>query len=577
MDEETKGEDAAPTVRLVRLGLATCLPLLAIAWALDLHRWTGLTAVRPQYIAAVLALALPLAFLTVDIRGRRLPRVPAWDWGLAALAAAASVYLAVHADRLGLEIVYRPVDGIVVAAILLALTLEALRRVAGWLLLGVVAVFLVYGVFGYMLPGILGAREVPLDRQVLYLVIDSNGLLGAVPGIVTTIVVAYVVLGNLLLKTGGAQFFTDLSAALLGRARGGQAKVAVAASALFGSISGSAVANVASTGVITIPLMKQSGFSAERAAAIEAVASTGGQLMPPRMGAAAFLMMDFISVSYAEIVLAALIPSLLYYVALFGYKGKRPSLRTLASVLPVSGMAMVELIAIAGGASFIIAVLNLSGLGFSLTLGLVELANESIVLLLLLAAVICIVLGMGMPTVAVYVLLAALVVPSLIKVGISPIAGHMFVLYFGMMSMVTPPVAIAAFAAATIAGGKPFAAAVESVKLGWTAYIVPFMFVASPTLLFEGPLDAVAWSAVTAILGVWMVSVGTAGFLWRPLAAWYRLAWAVCGLALIVPAAALTWGIGTDLFGLAGGGALLFREYLASRRRPAEAPRPSGA
>jgi len=610
--------------------LAWATPLLAVGWAFDLYRPLGVAPVQAQFVAAMLAFALPAVFLKGGAAAR-------WrDWAFAALSAGAAGYMAVNADRLGLEIVYRPADGIVACSILLVCMLEALRRSAGWVLVGLVLAFLVYGVLGDAIPGTLQARDVPVDRQVLYLVLDSNGLLGVIPGIACTVVVAYILLGNLLLESGGGRFFTDLSAALLGRARGGPAKVAVGASALFGSISGSAVANVVSTGVITIPLMREAGYTREQAGAIEAVASTGGQLMPPIMGAAAFLMADFLSVSYAEVVVAAIVPSLLYYIALFiqvdleaarrdlrappgaatvrlggvlragwyvplpfavvvvglfafnmppeiaayeaaalllcvvaaaGYGGRRSPLAVAAAAIPATGHAVAELIVIAGGASFIVAVINLSGFGFSLTLGLVDLARQSLVLLLLLAALISVVLGMGMPTVAVYVLLAALVAPALIKAGVAPMAAHMFVIYFGMMSMVTPPVAIAAFAAATLAGGSQMGTAATAVRLGWTAYIVPFLFVASPSLLLEGSAGETALATGTALGGVWLVSVAVAGYLWRPLPAALRCLWAAAGIALMTPAGAFAGAIWSDAGGFVAGAALVAWE--ARRRRPA--------
>ncbi len=596
--------------------LAWITPLLAIAWAFDLYRPLGLAPVQGQFVAAMLAFALPAVFLKGGIAVRW------WDWSLALLSAGAAGYLVFNANRLGLQIVYRPTDGIVASAILIVCMLEALRRSTGWVLVALVVAFLVYGVWGDAIPGTLQARDVPVDRQILYLVLDSNGLLGVIPGIACTVVVAYILLGNLLLESGGGRFFTDLSSALLGRARGGPAKVAVGASALFGSISGSAVANVVSTGVITIPLMREAGYTREQAGAIEAIASTGGQLMPPIMGAAAFLMADFLAVSYAEVVVAAILPSLLYYVALFiqvdleaarrnlrappgavqarlghvlgtgwyvplpfiivvvglfafnmppelaayyaaglllcvvafaGYGGRRSPFAVVAAAVPATGHAVAELIVIAGSASFIVAVINLSGFGFSLTLGLVDLASQSLVLLLLLAAAISIVLGMGMPTIAVYVLLAALVAPALIKAGVVPMAAHMFVIYFGMMSMVTPPVAIAAFAAATLAGGSQMGTAAMAVRLGWTAYIVPFLFVASPSLLLEGSAGETALAAVTALGGVWLVSVAVAGFLWRPLPAAARCLWAVSGIALMVPAGAFPGAIWSDAAGFVSG------------------------
>jgi len=421
----------------------------------------------------------------------------------------------------------------------------------------------------------------------------------------------------------------------MGRFRGGPAKMAVVGSALFGSVSGSAVANVVATGVITIPLIRKSGYPAHKAAAIEAVASTGGQLMPPIMGASAFLMAEFLQISYAEVVLAALLPAILYYVALFiqadldaarlgiaplersalpparpvlpglhyllpfavllaalfafnqtpqlsalagavllvplaaafGYRGERPGWREFLRAVPAAGYAVLDIVLVCVAAGIVIGVLGISGLGFNLTQALVEVGEGSLALLLVLTALVCIVLGMGLPTVGVYVLLAALVAPALVKVGVSPIAAHLYVMYFGMMSMITPPVAIASFAAAGIAGADPMRTGWSAVAFGWTAFVVPFLFVLSPQLLLQGTPWAVALAAATAVAGVWLGSIAVTGYFLRPLAAPMRLAFAVSGLMALLPAGAFPGAIYTDLAGMLAGLALIGYEIALRRRR----------
>jgi TRAP transporter 4TM/12TM fusion protein len=480
--------------------------------------------------------------------------------------------------------------------------------------------------------------------MILYVTIDVHGLVGPILGIALTIVISFLFFGALLFRSGGSRFFTDISLALMGNFRGGSAKIAVTASALFGSISGSALANVASTGVITIPMMKEGGYKSEHAGAIEAVASTGGQLMPPIMGAAAFLMAEFLELPYTSVVVAAVIPSVLFYVALFiqtdleaarsgitkvdkslipelavvfksgwffpipfavlivalfwwnkppelaalygaltlaafgmtlGYRGKRMSYKVLGTAITATGFAVVDIVMIAAAAGIIVALLGVSGLGFALTLFLVQLGAGNLIALLLLAAGISIVLGMGMPTLGVYVLLAALVAPALTEVGVSPLAAHLFVLYFGMMSMITPPVAIAAYGAAAIARAEPMKTCFAAIRFGWSAYFIPFLFVFSPSLLFDGPIGSVAWAFATAVGGVWLATVGVIGYLSRPIDPITRLFFFAAGLSLMTPSNVFDGAIWTDIAGVAVGVALIANEFFVCRRlreasRPAE-------
>ena len=362
------------------------------------------------------------------------------------------------------------------------LVIEGLRRSVGMILTSVVILFFVLALIGHQLPGSLAGMKLEPAYLFYYLAWDPTAMLGTPLIVVTTIVTTFVLFGQVLLKAGGSEFFTELSMLIVGRFRGGQAKIAVTASGLFGSISGSAVSNVATTGVITIPLMRKAGYSATQAGAIEAVASTGGQLMPPIMGAAAFLMAEFLQISYAEVVIVAIVPALLYYAALFiiadleaarrnirpaaqdlempswshviktgwyfpipfavligalfylnytpeysallgtisiallslifGYKGKRMTPLDLLRALRDTGTAVLDIIMIGAAAGLVIGILSISGLGFALTLALVQLGGGSVIAVLLMAALICILLGMGMPTAGVYILLAALVAPS---------------------------------------------------------------------------------------------------------------------------------------------------------------------
>jgi TRAP transporter 4TM/12TM fusion protein len=452
--------------------------------------------------------------------------------------------------------------------------------------------------------------------------------------VATTIVIAFVFFGALLFASGGSAFFTDIALTLMGRYRGGSAKIAITASCMFGMISGSAVSNVASVGVITIPMMRRGGYPAHVAAAIEAVASTGGQLMPPVMGAAAFLMAEFLQVPYRDVAIAAALPALLYYYALFiqadllaarsgltsiqgdaipplrqvlkqgwhfvlpfamliyglfwlnwspemsalsasavlmvtgptlGYGDKKLKFGDILEALRSTGIASLDLLMITAAAGFIIGVLNITGLSFSLTLLLVQVGSGNLWLLLILAAIVSIILGMGMPTVGVYVLLAALVAPAMVKIGLSPMASHMFVMYFGMMSMITPPVALAAYAAASLAHTDPMKTGWIAVRFGWIAFIIPFLFIRAPSLLLEGDPISVATAFITALAGVWLICAAFAGYALRLLSTPMRIGFGIAGLLLFIPAEAMPHGEWTDIVGFALGAILLGREFLATR------------
>jgi TRAP transporter 4TM/12TM fusion protein len=403
-------------------------------------------------------------------------------------------------------------------------------------------------------------------------------------------------------------------------------------------ISGSAVANVSAVGVVTIPMMKRAGFPATLAGAVEAVGSTGGQLMPPVMGAAAFLMAEVLQVSYASVCIAAAIPAVLYYLALFcqvdleaakrgihgepvqnlprtravmrdgwyfpipfavliyallvwnmraeycallatavlvfcalafGFRGHRYSVKEVLLAAISTGGAVVDLVLIVAVAGMFIGILNITGLAFGLTLQLLTITGQSVAVLLALTAALGVLLGMGMPTVGVYIIMATLIAPALVKMGIAPMAAHMFVLYFGIMSMVTPPVALAAFAAANIGGADPNRTGWTAARIGWAAYIVPFLFVFSPSLLMHGEPLVIAWAAITAALGIWLGTIGVVGFFYRPLAPALRALYVVAGVLTLIPADMFRGAYLTDVVGLAMGAALLAREFGLRKARPA--------
>ena len=584
--------------------LASLITVIALAWAMDLFQKFAIYLYPAQIVTGILGLAITTAFVHLPARRHSTRRRTPWfDWLAAGIALLTAGWMSVRYPQLVDLTVDAPREAVIIGMIVIVLTLEALRRATGLALPIIVITFLTYAVAGHLIPGPFAAQQTNWDVLAGFLAFDANALPGGPLLIVCNIVISFVFFGSLLRVTGGADFFANLAQALMGRYRGGPAKVAVAGSALFGSISGSAVANVAATGVVTIPMIRKSGYSAERAAAIEAVSSTGGQLLPPVMGAAAFLMSDFLQIGYTQVVLAALIPGILYYVslfiqvdllawregyagldekeagrvrdladgwffllpfialvlalfvfnvypqtaaivasvvlvagaAIFSYKGSRPDLAQIAEAVRGTGLIVLDLVLICAGAGIVIGVLANSGLGFTFTNSLFLLGSGSPVLLLLLAALVCVVLGMGLPTLGVYVLLATLVAPGLVEIGITPIAAHLFVMYYGMMSMITPPVAVAAFTAAGIAGADPMRTALTSVKTGWLAYVIPFIFVFSPGLTMKGGLSLVAITVAAVVMAIFLLSIALTGYFMRPVGNVQRMLALVAGLLLCIP------------------------------------------
>jgi TRAP transporter 4TM/12TM fusion protein len=674
----TKSETAIhPGVRGLRSTLAVLLTLGSLGWSAQVPSWFGVALFTEQFLSAMLGVALALVYIHYPAR-RNTERttLPWYDMALAALGFAAGWYLAFTYPVLIKQLtgVDLPIDALAVSLIFFVLCVEGLRRTVGYSLVVIVLVFVAYALVGHLVPGDLQTRRVGFGQLITYLSLDTSALMGLAMVVGTTIVLTFVFFGQLLLASGGSTFFNDLSLMLMGRYRGGSAKIAITASSLFGSVSGVAVSNIVATGVVTIPMMKRAGFSPKFAASVEAVASTGGQLMPPVMGAVAFLMADFLEKPYREIVIAAIVPSFLYYVALFiqadfeaaragitrvpeaeipkarqvfsngwmfilpfaglilalfklnweaeaaailasvmiailfgnwlafgltvlligvyfalnwsgsvaivvaaalgvavllrfTYRGVAMPVKAIFEALVTTGLSALDIIMIVAGAGFIIGVLLSTGLGFALTSLLVDFGSGNLLVLLLVSGMLCIVLGMGMPTAGVYILLAVLVAPSLKDVGVLPIAGHMFILYLGMMSLITPPVAVAAFFAASLAKAPPMATGWYSMRFGWTAYVVPFLFVYSPSLLLQGsPVDLVI-DVSTAVAGVWLVSAAIAGYFARILPVLDRLAFTLAGSMLLLPRGVGSWVIWVNLAGVAFGGALVAREVVTVRRR----------
>ena len=591
-----------------------------------------------QYIGLFLALSLGAIFLLIPGSRRHVQRIPWYDALAAALGLIVGLYVFVKFPEISNSLGDIYTERVILGAITVILLAEACRRLVGWPLVIIASVFIFYAFFAYLFPGDFYGRGWSIGRLATYLYLDANGIIGQPLQIGASIVLVFVLFGEALYAIGGAAFLSDFALAVMGRFRGGQAKIAIVSSSLFGNISGSAVANVVVDGAFTIPMMKKAGYPAPVAAAIEAVASTGGQIMPPVMGAAAFLIAEYLAIPYAQVALAALVPALLYYIALFiqvdllaarnGIYGMPPAelprffpvlrrsagfivpltvliiwmfflnrrpeeagLLAVASALVVgfltpgvklgprellnilinTGRGMLEIAAITGLAGVVIGVLQLTGLGFTLTLTLLNVGQNSAILLLVLTAIVSIILGMGMPTTAVYVLLAVLVAPGLSKLGILPIAAHLFIFYFGMLSMVTPPVCLASYAAASIGKTDPVRTGWEAMRLCAIAYVVPFLFVFSPALLLIGSWHAVAISIATAIVGAVLLGIGLVGYLFRPIGVLKRFLFLVAAAGLLIPVVetgtytSLTWAINAG--GLLLAVIMVAIEWLARSRR----------
>jgi TRAP transporter 4TM/12TM fusion protein len=579
-----------------------------------------------QFAAAAYGIGLALTFL----------RFKVWklDWVLAVASLGLLGYLTVRFPALTAIAGSVNLETMTISVGITALTVEATRRTIGWSLVVILLALAGYVLIGHLVPGQLQTREVEVGQLLGYLNLDNNGLLGVVLQITVIVIIPFVLMGQLLMRSGGSNFFNDAAIALMGRYRGGAAKMAVFGSSLFGMISGIAAANTVAVGIVTIPLMKRSGMSPRLAGAVEACASNGGQLMPPVMGAVAFVMADFLQIPYKDVAIAAILPSVMYYAALFiqadleaarygfgkveqakiprigkvlakgwlfivpfavliytmfwlnlepeysamaasaaiivlgfafGYDGHRMKLRELWDSVVETAGGLCEILVISAAAGFIMGLFQVSGLAFAFAAYLVELGGQSLIMLLVLAAVVSIILGMGLPTIGVYVMLAVLVAPALVKVGVPPLAAHLFILYFGMMSLITPPVAPAAYVAAAIAQAPSMATGWTAMRFGWASYIVPFLFVYSPAILMQGSLIDIVAVTVTSLLGIWLVCAAMTGYFVRIMSWGLRVAFAVAGIMLLSPHQASEVILWINIVGALAGIALIAYELKARR------------
>jgi len=600
--------------------------ITAVAVAMSVfHLYVAFVGPPDAYVmrGSHLAFALVLAYLILPGWRGRAERAGGLDVVLVLIAVAAAMYPATHLDYILNRIYYVDdprLGDYVFGGALILLILEATRRFTGWALPVTAMVFLAYGLtFGNQSVGIM------LDQLFL----TTEGIFGIPLYVSATYVMLFILFGAFVERSGAGQLFMDFALAIAGHTSGGPAKVAVITSSLFGTVSGSAVANVMTTGAFTIPLMKRTGYRPAFAGAVEAVASTGGQLMPPIMGAAAFVMAEFLGVSYLKVAVFALLPAVLYYLAVFmavHFEAKRiglvglpradlPRMRQvlserghlflplviivavlltgksaafaalcgIGSVIPTTWLrastrrtftwtAIVEalesgarntlVVALACAcAGLVIGTITLTGVGLSFTGVVLALSQNSMILALVLTMLAGILLGMGLPTTPAYIVQVALLVPAMVKLGVMVEAAHLFVLYFSVLSAITPPVAMAVYAANGLSGASVMDTGWAAVKLGMTGYIIPFMFVYSPSLLLIGEPSVVALAVLSSTIGVVCLAGGLhAHFFFGRARSWERAMLIVAALALIKP------GWMTDLLGL-----VLIALTVASQRwvRPA--------
>ena len=554
-------------------------------------------------------------------------RVSWYDWLAAAASLAILAYITVNLDGLLFRAGVLPTlwDFIVGLAGTL-LVLELTRRTAGLALPILCAIFIAYAFAGPFMPGVLHHAGVPLDVFFSY-IYSMQGVFGVTTAVSSTYIILFVAFAAFLQSSKAGDFFNDLSVALVGWARGGPAKVAVISGAMFGTISGSSVANVVASGMITIPMMRRAGYDRATAAAIEATSSTGGQITPPVMGAGAFLMAEILGVPYTDIAIAAIVPTLLFYLACYAHcdlHARKHGLagiprRELPSILSVMrrwhlmlpivllvalllvgysvfragtigiGAAIVaswlsaradrlgpksvldtlsqaakdtiQLMAICAAAGIVVGVIALTGIGGRFSAMVLAVAGQSQILALVFAMIITLILGMGMPTTAAYAIAASVVAPGLAQLGVPPLIAHLFIFYYAVISSITPPVALASFAAAGMAQADPWKTSMIAVKLGLATFIVPFMFFYGPGLLLQGPPVEIAKVCVSASIGVWFLAAATEGwFLGRPLSMALRAPLFAAAVCLIIP------GEITDLAGLA-----LAAAIAVLQRRPTRA------
>ncbi|AWB32579.1 TRAP transporter permease [Orrella marina] len=555
---------------------------LALNQLLNWGFFIGVTLLDTAYLYVLGALLIGLVFIYVPATAKASrTRVPWYDAVLFLLTTAVFAYFAFNAHRIIMEAweFMAPQSAIAVSAVGWLMLLEATRRAGGTAVFVVVGLFSLYPVFAEVMPGPISGLSQDIYTTLAYHFTSSESVLGIPMRAFGELVIGFVMFGAVLQYTGASEFFNNVAFALFGKVRGGPAKVSIFASGLMGSVSGSVVSNVLTTGVVTIPAMKRTGFSAKYAGGVEACASTGGVLMPPIMGATAFVMAAFLGMPYGQIALAAAIPSILFYFALFmqidGYAARHnlkglpahelPALKKtfaegwqyilvfvvlvwlllveqIESLAPfyatalllvinqfspkyrlnwsklmnlISGVtaSLAELAALLAGVGLIIGAMSVTGLAGTLANDLIYLAGNNVYVLLVMGAITSFIFGMGMTITACYIFLAIVLAPPLIASGFNPLAVHLFMMYWGMVSFITPPVSLASFVAAGVAGARPVEVGVQSMRLGSAMYFVPFFFVLNPALILQGEMSDVIVVVITAIIGIGLIASALEGYM----------------------------------------------------------------
>ncbi|MCH2395540.1 MULTISPECIES: TRAP transporter permease [Oceanibaculum] len=569
-------------LRTVFVILTLAAVLLSVNQLFNLQLF-GLVVLDNRYLYSLAGIFLCLTYIVFPLRGKGDVQgaVPWYDILLGALSLAVAgyfVWTGEEALSAGWEYA-APQTAMILSFVFWVLILEATRRTGGTIIFAIVLLFSLYPAFADKVPGPISGYPLPLEDTIAFHIISSESSFGIPMRAFGELVVGFIVFGAALQQTGGGRFFNDLALALVGQFRGGAAKVAIFASGFMGSMSGSVISNVLTTGVVSIPAMRRTGFSRSYAAGTEACASTGGVLMPPVMGTTAFVMASFLGIPYIDIALAAALPSMLYYFGLFvqldsyaarrGLKGLEraevPSLRetfregwqylfvfavlifvmvvfrqeTLApfyatgllliinqifprtrlsldgfvSLIQAIGRSLAELVSVLLGVGLIVGAFSATGLAGTLVNDLLFIAGDATIVLLIMGAITSFIFGMGMTVTACYIFLAIVLAPALTQAGMNPLAVHLFIMYWGMVSFITPPVALGAFAAATIAGTGPIKAGLAAMRLGSIIYFVPFFFVLNPALIGQGTTPEVLLVLATAFPGVWLIASATQGYL----------------------------------------------------------------
>jgi TRAP transporter 4TM/12TM fusion protein len=581
-------------------------PIVGLVAILDIPFYlTGTSIFIQQYLALFWGLICSLIFLTLPAqKGSPREGVPWYDVILAAASIYLGLYVTLFYPNILLTLGVIDPTRIILGMTAIIIVLETTRRLEGWPLTIIILCFIGYALFSNYFPGILHSRAVPWRRLAIQLYLGADSLFGTPLKMAVIVVFAYVLFGAFLSNTGGSEFFVGIANSLFGRRRGGAAKAAVVASMLLGGFSASAVGNVATIGVVTIPMMKKAGYPSIFAAAVEAVSGTGDLIIPPIMGTAAFIMPEFLGVPYGTVAIAALVPGILYYLGDFmqidlraakmGLKPLPPeAIPTLKGVLrkgwyflvPIGLLIytifglflrpeMAALVAIAGlliiiifsrdkrqifkinnllniiqgscrfmleitvvcaAAGFIVGLVTYTGLGYSLSIFLVQLSGGSLLILAILTAVASTILGMGMPVTPCYVLLATVAAPAMVNLGVSPLLAHLFVYYFGTFSFLTPPVCLAVYVAASIADAPVIRTGYQSMKLAIAGYLVPFFFLYKPGLALLGSPTHIALSVIEGTVATILIAMAVEGYFIRLMNWFERLALLIAGLCLFAP------------------------------------------